>query len=214
MRFPLAKGSFSILFGLAILSLIAFQSHPYAGWPVFLFFLFSITFFRDPEREVPPGPPSLAVCAADGQVISIGEVYEGSYLKGPCLRIAIFMSVFDVHVNRMPVAGEIEYVAHRPGAFKVAWVDKASEDNERNDVGIRFGDHKVMCRQIAGLVARRIVCHVKVGDRLGKGERYGLIRYGSRMEIFLPLGSEALVEVGQQVYGTLTAIARLPEGSP
>lgn len=215
MRVPLAQGSLSLLFGLGVLSLIGFAVHPYVGGPISAFLLFSVWFFRDPERGSPPGPPELVVSPADGRVLAISEVYEESYLQGPCLKISIFMSLTDVHVNRAPVAGEIEYLAHRPGAFRVAWVDKASDDNERNDLGLRSGTgHRLLCRQIAGLVARRIVCHARVGDALRRGDRYGLIRYGSRLELFLPLESEPLVEVGEQVYGASTAIARLPEGSP
>ena len=211
MRIPLAQGSFSVFATLAVLSWLGFKIHQAIGWPIFALFLFSFAFFRDPERRVPPGPPGLVVSPADGRVISIGEVNEDSFMGGPCLKISIFMSVFDVHVNRAPIAGEITRVQHRPGAFKMAFVDKASEDNERNDVGFVAGETRVLCRQIAGLVARRIVCHSKVGDRLEKGGRYGLIQYGSRLELFLPYGSEPLVEVGTQVYGASTAVATLPE---
>lgn len=215
MRIPLAQGSLQLLVLLGVLAWLGFRIHGYLGWPALAIFLFSFAFFRDPERALPPGPATQVVSPADGRVLSIGEVYEESYIGGPCLKISIFMSIFDVHVNRIPVAGEVEYVAHRDGAFELAWVDKASELNERNDVGIKSGDHRILCRQIAGLVARRIVCHTKVGDRLGQGDRYGLIQYGSRLDLHLPLGSEPLVQVGEHVYGASTAVALLPEaGAP
>lgn len=206
----IAEGTGGILFTLAVLTVVGFQLHRALGLGLLAFFLFSVAFFRDPERVPPPGPPELVLAPADGTILSVGEVFEEAYLAGPALRISIFMSLTDVHVNRAPVAGEVEFLAHRSGQFKLAWVDKAADENERNDVGFRAGVHKVLCRQIAGMVARRIVCSVKIGDRRERGERYGLIRYGSRLDLFLPPGSTFDVAPGTQVYAGLTPLARLP----
>ncbi|WP_172330493.1 phosphatidylserine decarboxylase [Mangrovicoccus sp. HB161399] len=171
-------------------------------------------FFRDPER-VTPQRPGLVVSPADGIVSLIESAVPPAELgmaDAPLTRVSVFMSVFNCHVNRMPVAGEITAVAYRPGKFFNASLDKASKDNERNSLAIRMADgREVAVVQIAGLVARRIVCFVKPGARLATGERFGLIRFGSRLDVYLPPGVEPLVSLGQTMVAGETVIAELEE---
>lgn len=158
--------------------------------------VFSLYFFRDPERATPAGG-KLVVSPADGLVLGIERVEEPEYIGGPAQKLSIFMNVFDVHVNRAPLAGVVGYRNYRPGKFFNASLDKASLDNEAMTLGIESAEHgKVLVRQIAGLIARRIVCRVEPGDSLAAGERFGLIRFGSRVEVFLPVGA-AVWKVGE-----------------
>jgi phosphatidylserine decarboxylase len=156
--------------------------------------------FRDPERSVPEGK-DVVVSPADGRVIVVKDIFEPDYLKQDVQQISIFLSVFNVHVNRAPYSGTVEIVRYNPGRFHVASVDKASLDNEQTAVVIANGKHKVLVKQIAGLIARRIVCYAKPGDTVKTGERYGLIRFGSRVDIFLPKEAELKVKVGDRIKG-------------
>lgn len=169
-------------------------------------------FFRDPER-VPPSRSGVIVSPADGIVSLIEKAVppEELGMSGEALtRISVFMSVFNCHVNRMPVGGRIEAVAYRPGKFFNASLDKASADNERNSLRIAMPDGRdIAVVQIAGLVARRIVCFVKVGDSLSTSERFGLIRFGSRLDVYLPDGVVPLVHVGQTMVAGETVLADL-----
>ena len=169
-------------------------------------------FFRDPER-VPPVRDGLVLSPADGVVSLLEKAVppvELGMADQPLTRISVFMSVFNCHINRAPVAGTIEAVAYRPGKFFNASLDKASADNERNSVCIRMADGRdVAVVQIAGLVARRIVCFVKPGDQIGAGERFGLIRFGSRLDVYLPDGVDPLVRVGQTMIAGETVLADL-----
>ncbi|MBE7209576.1 MAG: phosphatidylserine decarboxylase [Gluconacetobacter diazotrophicus] len=177
-----------------------------------LFTLFSLYFFRDPAR-VPPEDAGVAVAPADGRIVSIGlhpppaELGIGSE---PRWRVAIFLSVLDVHVNRMPVSGEVTRIAYHPGRFFNASLDKASEHNERNALALRLPDGRTMAVvQIAGLIARRILCDAREGARFALGERFGIIRFGSRTDLYLPPGVEPVVRVGQTTIGGETVLARL-----
>lgn len=173
-------------------------------------------FFRDPER-VPPTEEGLIVSPADGVVSLIEAAVPPSELgmpDTPLTRVSVFMSVFNCHVNRTPIEGEIAAVAYRPGKFFNASLDKASADNERNSMRIRMANGQDLAVvQIAGLVARRIVCFVKPGDTLQTGERFGLIRFGSRLDVYLPDGVEPQVRVGQTMIAGETVLAslRIPE---
>ncbi|MCC7427922.1 MAG: phosphatidylserine decarboxylase [Alphaproteobacteria bacterium] len=171
-----------------------------------------IYFFRDPER-VPPARPNLVLAAADGKIVSVGAAVPPPELGlGPAgrMRVSIFLSVMDVHVNRSPVEGTVERIAYRPGRFFNAAFDKASEENERNAILMRLPDGRaVAVVQIAGLVARRILCDVREGQALRAGERFGMIRFGSRTDIYLPEGVEPLVLPGQTMIGGETVIADL-----
>lgn len=175
--------------------------------------LATAAFFREPRR-VPPARSGLAVAAADGLVSLIEQAAPPPELGLPAtprMRISVFLSVFDVHVQRVPATGVIERIAYRPGKFLSADLDKASDDNERNSVLLRTDDgHELAVVQIAGLVARRIVCQIADGDRVGAGQTYGLIRFGSRVDLYLPPGSRVLVSKGQRTIGGETPLAELP----
>ncbi|HXG51714.1 MAG TPA: phosphatidylserine decarboxylase family protein [candidate division Zixibacteria bacterium] len=185
----------------------------WAGWPfaagtAAVAALFFAWFFRDPERVTPPGD-DLIVAPADGRVVSVVEVREMPFLEEAGRRVSIFMSPLDVHVNRMPVAGTVEEVRYRPGKFLAAYRDSAVEENEQNAMTVvsRSG-RKVGVVQVAGLVARRIVCRVRPGDTLERGERFGLIMFGSRTDLYLPRGSAVEVAEGARVKGGETIIGR------
>ena len=173
----------------------------------------SALFFRHPPR-VPPTRPGLVVAPADGRVTLIEKVVPPAELNlstEPMTRISIFLSVFDAHVQRAPVAGEVVTIKYQPGQFGSAERDEASEVNERNSVWLRTSDGvDVVAVQIAGLIARRIVCTTKVGDKLALGETYGLIRFGSRLDTYLPEEANVLVEIGQRAIGGETVLAELP----
>ena len=166
-------------------------------------------FFRDPERTGERGE-KLVISPADGRVIDIREVDEPSYIGGRAIRISVFMNVFNVHVNRYPVSGRVEYVQYNPGKFFNAAAEKASLDNEQMSIGVSTGTHKVLFRQIAGLIARRIVTYSEVGHTATQGDRMGLIRFGSRVDVFVPVGSTVRVQLDQLPVAGTTVLAELP----
>jgi phosphatidylserine decarboxylase len=171
-------------------------------------------FFREPLRAT-PRRPGIAVAPADGVVSHVVAAVPPPELglTGGMLRISVFLNVFDVHVQRVPVTGEVLRAAYRPGKFLSADLDKASEDNERNSLLLRGVDgHEVVVTQIAGLIARRIVCQVDGGDKVAAGATYGLIRFGSRVDLYVPPGSRIMVEPGQRTIGGETVLAELPDG--
>lgn len=165
-----------------------------------------VYFFRDPEREGPRGE-RLVISPADGKIVSVVEVHEPAFIRGPALRISVFMNVFSVHVNRYPVSGVVRYRHYNPGKFLNAAIEKASLENEQSSVGIDAAPGRVLVRQIAGLVARRIITYSREGDRAAQGERFGLIRFGSRVDVFVPTTCRARVAVGDQVSAGLTVLA-------
>jgi phosphatidylserine decarboxylase len=179
-----------------------------AGAAALVLALFVLFFFRDPERIV-PREKDVVVSPADGRVIVIKDVYEPDYLKQDVKQISIFLSVFNVHVNRAPCGGSVEAVKYNPGKFHVASADKASLDNEQTAMVIASGKKKILVKQIAGLIARRIVCYARPGDTIKTGERYGLIRFGSRVDLFLPKDSELRVQVGDRIKGGRDIIGAL-----
>ena len=170
-----------------------------------------VVFFRDPERPGPRGD-GLVVAPADGRIVDVRVIEEPSYLNAPATRISIFMNVFDVHVNRYPVSGSIEFARYHPGKFLHAASDKASTDNEQASVGIRGPRSAVLVRQIAGLIARRIVTDGRPGDRAVQGTRMGMIRFGSRVDVFLPASSRPSVRValGDRVHAGTSVLAEYP----
>jgi phosphatidylserine decarboxylase len=184
-------------------------------WPAVLFTGFCLYFFRDPER-VPPGRPGLVIAPADGKVVSVAPAVPPEELglgPAPRWRVAIFLSVLDVHVNRMPVDGTVTRVAYRHGKFLSANLDKASEENERNAIALSLPDGRDLAVvQIAGLVARRILSDAKVGDAVQAGDRFGIIRFGSRTDVYLPEGVRPMVTEGQTMIGGETVLAEL--GAP
>jgi len=181
-------------------------------WIGTAFTLFCLYFFRDPKR-VPPARHDLVLAPADGKVVLVGPAIPPAELEmgdAPLWRVAIFLSVLDVHVNRSPVQGRVTRISYRHGKFMDASMEKASEENERNALRIEISDGRVLgCVQIAGLVARRIVCSVHEGDRMMAGERFGIIRFGSRTDVYLPEGVKPLVLVGQTMIGGETILAEL-----
>jgi phosphatidylserine decarboxylase len=181
-----------------------------AGIPMLALAIWVVAFFRDPVRTGPRGD-GVVVSPADGHIVSVVEVDEPAYLKTRAVRISIFMSVFDVHVNRYPVSGTIEYRHYNAGQFLHAASDKASLDNEQSSVGLRGARGPLLVRQIAGLIARRIVTDGKVGDRVTQAERLGMIRFGSRVDVFVPAASRPRVNVrvGDAVRAGATALAEL-----
>lgn len=185
----------------------------FAGWLAWaglLFTAFCLYFFRDPER-VPPGRPFLLLAPADGRVVSVAAAQPPPELGlgvTPRWRVGIFLSVLDVHVNRVPADGTVTRIAYRHGRFVNAALDKASADNERNALAIRLPDgREIAVVQIAGLIARRIVCDVREGDTVRAGQRFGIIRFGSRTDLYLPEGVRPLVVEGQTMIGGETVIA-------
>ena len=164
-------------------------------------------FFRDPERDVSPEPGAF-FAPADGRVLNVEQVSETTYLRSPALKVSIFLSVLDIHVNRAPMAGEVELVRHVPGSFLRAFDRKASHANEHNLIGISDGSTRVLVKQIAGVLARRIVCWLSPGERLKAGQRIGMIKFGSRVELFLPVDSEVVIRPGDRVRAGATVIAR------
>jgi phosphatidylserine decarboxylase len=166
-------------------------------------------FFRDPERTGPRGE-KVVIAPADGRIVLITEVDEPSFIHGRALRISIFMNVFNVHVNRYPVDGTVRYVHYNPGKFLNAAIEKSSLENEQMSVGIESGPFRILVRQIAGLVARRIVTYSKDGDVVQQGERFGLIRFGSRVDVFVPTNSTVKVKIGDTTMSGTSVLAELP----
>jgi len=166
-------------------------------------------FFRDPERTGERGE-RLVIAPADGRVVQITEVDEPAFLKEKALRVSIFMNVFNVHVNRYPVSGVVRYVQYNPGKFLNAAADKSSLENEQMSVGIESGSNRVLVRQIAGLIARRIVTYSRDGERVNQGDRMGIIRFGSRVDVFLPTTAEPRVKVGDATFAGVTVVAEMP----
>lgn len=181
----------------------------YLAIPMWIIFLFILQFFRDPPR-VTTGGDSAVSAPADGRVIVIDEAHD-PYTNQTSLKISIFMNVFNVHSNRIPVSGTVDAKQYYPGRFFNAALDKASDNNERNALLLTSKEgHRVTCVQIAGLIARRILCYVDEGSNVIKGERFGFIRFGSRVDLYLPKTTKVLVSLGDKVVGGETLVAELP----
>ena len=184
----------------------------FAGWgwsiPLWLLAIFVLQFFRDPAREVAGGPGTV-VCPADGRVLLVMNAQD-PYLDRQSIKVSIFMNVFNVHSNRSPVDGVIKDAWYKSGSFFNAALDKASLENERNALWLQTADGRdITCVQVAGLVARRVLCYVKPGETLTRGQRFGFIRFGSRVDVYLPPGSRVKVELGQKVSASSTVLAEL-----
>ncbi len=172
-------------------------------------FLFVLQFFRNPKRVIPKSDNDLVYAPADGKVVVIEEVEEPEYFKGKRLQISIFMSPLNVHVNRNPVGGTVQYTQYHPGRYLVAWHPKSSTENERMTVVINNGKTDILVRQIAGAMARRIINYLQVGQKVEQGSEMGFIRFGSRVDVFLPMDAKVQVKIGQAVKGNLDLIAKL-----
>lgn len=209
----IAREGWPYLLGLGLIALIVTKFFGvYYSLPLWLVFIFVLQFFRDPPRLVPLAPNAV-LAPADGRIVAVEKTYD-SYAQRDALKISIFMNVFNVHSNRIAVNGRIQSITYFPGKFFNADLDKASTDNERNAVVIESNQHIITLVQVAGLIARRILCYAHVGDLVKKGERYGFIRFGSRVDVYLPLAAEPLVTVGDKVYATSTLLAILSHLDP
>ena len=203
-----AADAWSYVWKLGLVALVLIT----VGWweasllPILLL-LFVLFFFRDPERLIPLDPLH-AVSPADGTVMRIDEIPADPFIGGPARKVVIFLSVFNVHINRAPVAGKVALVEYKRGEMLAAYKPEASEVNERNTIGIRGEKASVKVNQITGLIARRIVCNVKEGDDLAQGQRYGLIKFGSCTELVVPASATILVKPGDKVAGGETVLAR------
>ena len=188
---------------------------PYIKYPLFaiaaFLTIFTLNFFRDPERTTPAGD-DLVISPADGKVLFVKEVYDDEYLKGKALQISVFMSPLNVHVNRIPVSGKVEYLKYHEGKYLVAWDDKASSENERFLTGINHGSGKVLFSQIAGYVARRIVNELAVDQKVKAGERFGMIKFGSRVDVLVDPSSIPQVKAGDAVTAGETVLFKLANG--
>lgn len=205
-----------ICFSLLLIALGIFLPKSWINYILFaigiIFFIFAFVFFRDPDRVIPEkakSDDSYIIAPADGKVVAIVEEVEKDFIKSLSVRISIFLSPLDVHVNRSPVSGIVEYYRYFPGDYLVAYHPKSSELNEHSKIGVTTSHGKVAFKQIVGILARRIVCEVKVGDTLSIGQRFGMMKFGSRMDIFLPLGTEFSVKVGETVVAGETVLAKM-----
>lgn len=220
MRVPLAREGYPFILSTVLPAIVLLDAALLIGgvflWTIAIVItvlaIWVLAFFRDPERRGPSGS-DLVIAPADGKVIDISTVDEPSYLHGQALKISIFLSLFDVHVNRYPVSGAVEHRQYDPGRFEPAWRRTASTANERSSTGIDALGVPVLVRQIAGLAAKRIVTYAKIGDKVRQGERMGLIRFGSRVDVFLPVTAVADVGVGERAVGGVTILARLDAGT-
>ncbi|EHQ90212.1 phosphatidylserine decarboxylase family protein [Desulfosporosinus youngiae] len=207
-QYPISRDGWLYLVILASLSALAYWIWP---WLVILpgvLFLFVLFFFRNPERQVPMDELTL-VSPADGVVMDVERVFEDHFFKGESIRVRIFLSVFNVHVNRSPMAGKVVFRYYRPGKMIPAFKSHASELNEKNYVGIENKHLKILVTQVTGFIARRIVCWVDKEDTLTKGERFGLIKFGSCTEIFVPTNVEIMVSPGDKVRGGLSVVGKV-----
>ena len=211
-NWPIAKDALWFAVPLAVLTGIArFSLGGYVWVLPGALLLFTLFFFRNPQRRCDAGEKDL-LSPADGKVMQITDVPEESeYLLGPALKISIFLNLLNVHINRSPARGFVEHVRHKEGKFIPAYKSHASEINERNYLGILTGGgQKILLVQIVGLLARRVVCWSKAGDELGQGERFGLMRFGSCVEMYVPPDTVVYIKPGDQVRGGLTKLGRLP----
>jgi len=214
-RLPIAREGWPVIATVAaVLGAVAVvgaaAGRPSAVIPLVVGLGLALNFFRDPERVPPPGE-RLVVAPADGRVVAVASEREEGFLRAPATRVSIFMSPLDVHVNRNPVSGTVLAVRHTPGRFRAAFADKASLDNERNAVGLEAGGRRYLVVQIAGALARRIVCRVRPGDAVRRGERMGMIMFGSRVDLWMPSDVRPLVRRGDRVRAGATALAEAPE---
>lgn len=221
MRWPFARyGTRELVIGVVVLgaaTALALWQLPAAAVVPVLAFAFLLAFFRDPERT-PQGGERMLLSPADGRVADVEEVVEEDFLREPAVRVGVFMSLFNVHVNRAPLSGRVVYRDYRPGKFRNAMSPAASRENECLLLGIEGADGtRILVKQIAGLIARRIVCARQVGDAVARGERFGMVKFGSRLEVYVPRSApfEVDVAVGERVRAGLTVLGqfRAEEGT-
>ncbi len=217
----MAKDGWPFVWPFAALALLSLAAAFKSGRPwlwllsfVLLFLsLFFAYFFRDPERKVPSGN-DLILSPADGKIVVVEPANEPLFLKSKAQKISIFLSPLDVHINRIPSSGKVDFLSYLPGKFLAAYKEKASTDNEQTAIGISTSHGKILFKQIAGVLARRIVCRLKLGQDVRAGEKFGMIRFGSRVDIFLPEGLEPKVQKGDKVTGGETILATAKMRTP
>lgn len=213
------EGYKSILIGFiifAVINLLSFYfisfGYPWLSWVILVLtlglLLFLISFFRVPNRELTKGE-NLVICPADGKVVTIEEVYDEEYFKDKRLQVSVFMSPANVHQNRNPVAGEVVYNQYHKGKYLVAWHPKSSTENERHSVVIRNNRGEILVKQIAGALAKRIINYLQVGQKVEQGTEYGFIKFGSRVDILLPVNAKVTVKLNEMVKGGVTVLATL-----
>ena len=209
----IAREGWPYIFGSALLAIVvAAAAGLWWSLPFFIVAVFVLQFFRDPPREVPAGT-NIVLSPADGRIVKVITVRD-PYTDRDTLLVSVFMNVFNVHSNRAPVDGTVERIDYQPGSFVNADLDKASTENERNAMVLRLaGGERITVVQVAGLIARRILCYVKPGDVLHSGQRYGFIRFGSRVDVYLPSDARPRVAVGDVVHATTTVLAELAAGA-
>jgi phosphatidylserine decarboxylase len=202
-----------LAWALVALNFAIWEFVPAAFWPILVvsavFYLIVLQFFRNPVREIMVAGNNIVYAPADGRVCAIEEVFEPEYFKDKRLQISIFMSPFNVHVNRNPVSGVVNYFRYHPGKYLVAWHPKSSTENERTTVVYNFGEGEILMRQIAGALAKRIKWYIHEGEQVEQGRDMGFIKFGSRVDLFLPLDAKVEVVMNQQVKGNKTVVARL-----
>ncbi len=198
--------------GLLIYLSLHFIAYQFISYPIsailIFFMIFVFFFFRVPKRQTVRGD-NVVTSVADGEVVIIEKVYEKEYIKGECIQVSVYMDFFNVHVNFWPISGEVTYYRYHPGKYLLAFLPKASELNEHTSIAVRNGCGEVFFKQLAGTFARRIVCYAKVGSQETKGTQCGIIKFGSRIDMYLPLGSDIKVNIGDEVRACETVIAEL-----
>ncbi len=209
--FPIARAGYAIIFGAAFVTFVfALLGLTALSIPALIATLFICFFFRDPDRVVPRGK-GMVVSPADGKVIAVDQVDKAPCMDTPCTKISIFMTIFNVHVNRIPHEGTVKHIVYHPGKFFSANLDKASAENEHNVMLIETDSgYQYVFVQIAGLVARRIICTLQPGDTVRRGGRFGMICFGSRLDVYLPTGFTTVVGVGDKVNAGSTVLGTLP----
>lgn len=205
--------AFVLLFGVGISVAAVFYIDHWISWLVYssalLLVIFILFFFRDPDRAA-PDDENLIIAPADGKVVLVEEVKEDIYIKGKATQISIFLSPLDVHVNRLPASGTIEYVKYHPGVYLMAWDERASSMNERADFGLKHRSGvKIFFRQITGFLARRIVYHISEAERVKAGNRFGMMKFGSRMDVLVPEGVEVHVKKGDRTVAGESTLAKI-----
>jgi phosphatidylserine decarboxylase len=205
VRLPIAHQGWPFILPLLGLAVLGLAIMPVGGWFLLALTGFVAYFFRDPERSIPP-EPGLLLSPADGKIVAVNPLQHDPAQPSGML-VSIFLSVFDVHINRVPIAGTVVDVRYQPGKFLPAFRADASDLNEQNMVTLQAGGTRVIIKQIAGILARRIVCYVKAGDKLSTGQRFGLIRFGSRVDIFIPPEFAVCARLGQRVRGGESVLA-------
>jgi phosphatidylserine decarboxylase len=212
------KSNYLVMFTISIILIIAyfFISSYWLSFIVALLgiglLVFTFWFFRDPERITPHRfieDTSYVIAPADGRIVQVIEEDENVYMKSRAIRVSIFLSPLDVHVNRSPVSGVVEYFEYIPGKYLVAYHEKSSEKNEQTHIGVRTDKGKIFFKQIVGIVARRLAWDIEIGDHLIVGERFGMMKFGSRMDVMLPAGSDIYVKIGQQVVAGVSMLGRV-----